>query len=79
MKNYDAALAQSLADKMKHMDEEYIRKVRSVSDDITVEPVMEMDDKCLVKNMSCVTFPTRKQCQGITIGGCICNFFYKSL
>ena len=36
-------------------------------------------EKCKVKNMSCVAFPTKKQCSGIGLGGCVSKFNYFSL
>ena len=38
------------------------------------EPEAEAEpeaEKCVVRNMSCVVFPTRDQCQGIGVGGCV--------
>ena len=32
-----------------------------------------MEKKCEVRNLTCVKFPTVKQCQGIGMGGCICK------
>ena len=32
------------------------------------------NEKCKVKNMSCVAFPTKKQCSGIGLGGCVSKF-----
>ena len=37
------------------------------------------NEKCRVKNMSCVAFPTKKQCSGIGLGGCVSKFNYFSL
>ena len=37
------------------------------------------NEKCKVKNMSCVAFPTKKQCSGIGLGGCVSKFKYFSL
>ena len=34
---------------------------------------MDKDEKCEVKNLTCVTFPTKKQCRGIGVGGCVCK------
>ena len=36
-------------------------------------------EKCKVKNMSCVAFPTKKQCSGIGLGGCVSKLKYFSL
>ena len=49
-----------------------------VTDDMRVEPpvsaMMEEPGKCKVQNLTCVEFPTTKQCQGISFGGCICKY-----
>ena len=37
------------------------------------------NEKCKVKNMSCVAFPTKKQCSGIGLGGCVSKLNYFSL
>ena len=37
------------------------------------------NEKCRVKNMSCVAFPTKKQCSGIGLGGCVSKSNYISL
>ena len=36
-----------------------------------------MEEKCEVRNLSCVAFPTMKQCQGIAMGGCACKYSSK--
>ena len=45
-----------------------------------VDPVMDgtnlEDEKCEVRNLSCVAFPTKMQCQGIAMGGCVGKFFF---
>ena len=40
---------------------------------------MDKEEKCEVKNLTCVTFPTKKQCSGIGVGGCVCkcDFTYR--
>ena len=37
---------------------------------------MDPEEKCEVKNLTCVTFPTKKQCRGIGVGGCVCKCSY---
>ena len=42
-----------------------------------VEPMMEdySNEKCKVQNLTCVQFPTRGQCHGVSFGGCACKHF----
>ena len=51
-----------------------------VTNEMKVDPVMDgtnlEDEKCEVRNFSCVAFPTKKQCQGIAMGGCVGKFFF---
>ena len=45
-----------------------------------IDPILGkhmMEDKCEVRNLSCVAFPTIKQCKGIAMGGCVCKYFSK--
>ena len=48
-----------------------------------VDPVMDgtnlEDEKCEVRNLSCVAFPTKMQCQGIAMGGCVGKFFFREI
>jgi len=62
----------SLANQMEDMDEGLIRQIRAVTNDMKVEPMMEdySNEKCKVQNLTCVQFPTRGQCQGVSFGGC---------
>ena len=50
-----------------------------VTNEMKVDPVMDgtnlEDEKCEVRNLSCVAFPTKMQCQGIAMGGCVGKFF----
>jgi len=68
----------SLADQMKDMDEGLIRQIRAVTNDMKVEPMMEdySNEKCKVQNLTCVQFPTRGQCQGVSFGGCASRVKY---
>ena len=38
---------------------------------------MDKEEKCEVRNLTCVTFPTKKQCRGIGVGGCVCKCHFK--
>ena len=42
-----------------------------------IDPIHMMEEKCEVRNLSCVAFPTMKQCQGIAMGGCACKYSSK--
>ena len=75
--NNDEALVHNLVEQMKDLDTSLVRKIRAVTDEMTIEPRAAVlpddevnDAKCVVKNLTCVTFPTMKQCQGIRMGGC---------
>ena len=46
--------------------------VIAVAEDMKVSMDVE-EEKCEVRNLSCVEFPTVKQCQGISVGGCLCK------
>ena len=76
MKKVDDQLVQELADQMKNMDPMLVRKMRAVTDEMKINPDMEgqvddNEDKCEVRNLTCVKFPTRTQCSGIAMGGCM--------
>ena len=76
MKKVDDQLVQELADQMKNMDPMLVRKMRAVTDEMKINPDMEgqvddNEDKCEVRNLTCVKFPTRNQCSGIAMGGCM--------
>lgn len=76
MKKADDQLVQELADQMKNMDPMLVRKMRAVTDEMKINPDMEgqvddNEDKCEVRNLTCVKFPTRTQCSGIAMGGCM--------
>ena len=76
MKKVDDQLVQELADQMKNMDPMLVRKMRAVTDEMKINPDMEgqvddNEDKCEVRNLTCVNFPTRTQCSGIAMGGCM--------
>jgi len=73
LKKFDPKLAFVLADQMKDLDEEFIRKIRSATDDMNMGKRKMMEEKCEVRNLTCVKFPTVKQCQGIGMGGCLSN------
>ena len=51
-----------------------------VTNEMKVDPVMDgtnlEDEKCEVRNLSCVAFPTKMQCQGIAMGGCVGKLFF---
>ena len=41
-----------------------------------IDPAMEGQvDKCEVRNLTCVNFPTVEQCSGIAMGGCLGKCF----
>ena len=46
----------------------------SVAEGMEVNVVAE-EEQCNVRNLSCVAFPTVKQCTGISVGGCMCKLF----
>merc|ERR1712083_521537 len=71
-------LVTQLANQIEKMDEELIRQIRAVTDDMKVEPTTDEgnDDKCKVQNLTCVKFPTRNQCHGISFGGCASRVKY---
>ena len=76
MKKVDDQLVQELAEQMKNMDPILVRKMRAVTDEMKINPDMEgqvdeNEDKCEVRNLTCVKFPTRNQCSGIAMGGCL--------
>ena len=54
-----------------------------VTNEMKVDPVMDgtnlEDEKCEVRNLSCVAFPTKMQCQGIAMGGCVGKFFFREI
>ena len=45
----------------------------SATDDMNMGKRKMMEEKCEVRNLTCVKFPTVKQCQGIGMGGCLCK------
>ena len=49
----------------------------SVAEGMEVNVVAE-EEQCNVRNLSCVAFPTVKQCTGISVGGCMCKLFQLS-
>lgn len=76
MKKVDDQLVQELAEQMKNMNPILVRKMRAVTDEMKINPDMEgqvdeNEDKCEVRNLTCVKFPTRNQCSGIAMGGCL--------
>lgn len=75
LKKTDDDLVTDLTKQMERMDVELIRKIRAVTDDMKIEAssMGSESDKCQVQNMTCVKFPTMKQCHGISFGGCICK------
>ena len=76
LKEVDDQLVEDLVEQMKDMDTVTIRKMRAVTDEMKINPEsmeneqME-DEKCEVRNFTCVNFPTRSQCTGIAMGGCL--------
>ena len=58
----------------------YVKSIFLVTNEMKVDPVMDgtnlEDEKCEVRNLSCVAFPTKMQCQGIAMGGCVGKFFF---
>ena len=45
----------------------------SATNDMNMGKMKMMEEKCEVRNLTCVKFPTVKQCQGIGMGGCLCK------
>ena len=46
-----------------------------VTNDMKVDTKMKdySNEKCKVQNLTCVSFPTRGQCHGVSFGGCACK------